>query len=160
MPGCTFLSKHLLAERLCGGVQRRDFTTKKIKNVLDEQTSSVLSYSFKMSRQALLNELARVTRTMVQGGLSSTTRTCGKPQCPCHTDRARRHGPNLYFTYRADDKSQAVYVPPEHAVEAKAAQAAWSRYWEIGCELAALNRDQMRRQWKRSKVAAAGRKTS
>jgi hypothetical protein len=113
-----------------------------------------------MSRQTLLNELARVTCIMVQGGLSSTSRTCGKPQCPCHTDRARRHGPNLYLTYRTEDKNQAVYVPPEHAAEAKAAQAAWSRYWEIGCELAALNREQMRRQWKRSKVTAAGRKTS
>jgi hypothetical protein len=113
-----------------------------------------------MSRQALLNELAHVTRIMVQGGLSSTNRTCGKPQCPCHSDQARRHGPNLYLTYRADDKSQAVYVPPEHAAEAKAAQAAWARYWEIGCQLAALNREQMRRQWKRSKVTVAGRKAS
>jgi hypothetical protein len=113
-----------------------------------------------MSRQALLDELAQVTRIMVQGGLSSTTRTCGKPQCPCHADRARRHGPNLYLTYRADEKSQAVYVPSEHAADAKTAQAAWSRYWEIGCELAALNREQMRRQWKRSKGTVAGRKAS
>jgi hypothetical protein len=113
-----------------------------------------------MSRKALLNELARVTRIMVQGGLSSTTRTCGKPQCTCHTDQARRHGPNTYFTYRADGKSQALYVPPADAAEASAAQAAWSRFWEIGCELAALNREQLRRKWKRSKATAAGRKTS
>jgi hypothetical protein len=141
-------------------LQRQRFTTEKIENVLDEQSLSGVSYSFEMSRKALLHELARVTRIMVQGGLSSTTRTCGKPQCPCHADRARRHGPNLYLTYREDDKSQAVYVPPQNAAEAKAAQAAWSRYWEIGCELAALNREQMRRQWKRSKVTAAGRKAS
>jgi hypothetical protein len=113
-----------------------------------------------MSRKALLNELARVTRIMVQGGLSSTTRTCGKPQCPCHTDQARRHGPNTYFTYRADGKSQALYVPPAHAAEASAAQAAWLRYWEIGCELAALNREQLHRKWQRSQVTAARRKSS
>jgi hypothetical protein len=114
-----------------------------------------------MSRTALLNELARVTRIMVQGGLSSTTRTCGKPQCPCHSDSARRHGPNLYLTWRADQKGHALYVPPEHAAEAKAAQAAWSRFWKIGCELAALNREQMSRQWKRAKSSTApARKTS
>ena len=113
-----------------------------------------------MSRKTLLNELARVTSIMVQGGLSSTTRTCGKPHCACHVDPARRHGPNTYFTYCADGKSQALYVPPAYAAEASAAQAAWSRYWEIGCELAALNREQLRRKWKRRQVAASVRKTS
>ena len=113
-----------------------------------------------MSRKKLLNELTRVTRSMVQGGLSSTTRTCGKAQCPCHTDRSRRHGPNLYLTWRAEGKSQALYVPPEHAAEAKAAQATWSRFWEIGCELAVLNREQMRRRWTRKASGTAGRKRS
>ena len=112
-----------------------------------------------MRRKALLDELAAVTRTMVQRGLSSTTRTCGKPQCPCHIDSSRRHGPNLYLTYRAEGKSHALYVPPERADEAKTAQAAWARFWEIGCELAAGNREQMRRKWKRPNPTAA-RKTS
>jgi hypothetical protein len=96
---------------------------------------------------------------MVQGGLSSTTRTCGKPQCPCHADTSRRHGPNLYLTYRAEGKSHSLYVPPEHADEAKSAQVAWARFWEIGCELAALNREQMRRKWKR-RARTAARKSS
>lgn len=92
---------------------------------------------------------------MVQGGLSSTTRTCGKPQCPCHTDPARRHGPNLYLTWRSEGRSQALYVPPQHAEEAKAAQRAWARFQEIGCELAAQNRAQVRRRWKARRPAAA-----
>ena len=97
---------------------------------------------------------------MVQGGLSSTTRTCGKASCPCHTDLSRRHGPNLYFTWRHDGKSQSLYVPPEGADQARAAQAAWSRFWEIGCRIAALNLEQLRKQWTRSKAKAAGRTTS
>jgi hypothetical protein len=91
---------------------------------------------------------------MVQGALSSTTRTCGKPSCPCHSDPARRHGPNLYFTWRADGRSSALYVPPEHADEAKAAQASWALFWETGCQIAALNREQLRQRWSRSKAAA------
>jgi len=114
-----------------------------------------------MSRKSLLAELNRLTSSMVQGALSSTTRTCGKPQCPCHSDPARRHGPNLYWTWRWEGKSQALYVPPAYAAEAREAHSAWSRFREIGCELAALNRERMRRQWKRAKSGtAAGRKTS
>jgi len=107
------------------------------------------------SRNKLLRELQHLLPVMVQGGLSSTTRTCGKPACPCHSDPARRHGPNLYLSWRAEGKSHALYVPPQHASQARAAQAAWARYWELGCQLAALNREQMRRQWVRSRRKAA-----
>lgn len=106
-----------------------------------------------MSRNALLKQLAAATESMVQGGLSSTTRTCGKPACPCHSDPARRHGPNLYFTWRSDGKAHALYVPPEFAEQAKAAQAAWAEFWDIGCQLAALNRAQLQKRWSRSKTA-------
>lgn len=105
-----------------------------------------------MSRTALLKQLQMVTRTMVQGGLSSTTRTCGKPACACHADPARRHGPNLYFTWRSNGKAQALYVPPDRAEQARQAQAAWARYWEIGLELATLNREQMKTSWNRAKA--------
>ena len=94
---------------------------------------------------------------MVQGGLSSNTRTCGKLNCACHSDLARRHGPNLYFTWRDNGKSQSLYVPPEHTEEAKAAQAAWARFWEIGCRIAALNREQLKKGWSRDKRTAAVR---
>lgn len=106
-----------------------------------------------MSRKKLLSELLRLAPSVVQGGLSSSTRTCGKPQCPCHSDPNRRHGPNLYLTWREEGRSYALYVPPEHAAEATAAQAAWSRFQELSRRLAALNRDQMRRRWLRSKAS-------
>jgi hypothetical protein len=110
-----------------------------------------------MSRKDLLTQLDLATQTMVQGGLSSTTRTCGKPACPCHQDPARRHGPNLYFTWRSNGKPHALYVPPEHAEQAEAARAAWARYWEIGIQLAALNREQMKRRWAGAKAKARNR---
>ena len=37
---------------------------------------------------------------MVQGGLSETSRRCGNPNCVCHRDPERLHGPHLYITYR------------------------------------------------------------
>ena len=46
-----------------------------------------------------------------------------KPACPCHSDPARRHGPNLYFTWRSvrQDFFQSLYVPADRADQAKAA---------------------------------------
>ncbi len=107
-----------------------------------------------MSRNTLLKQLALTAQSMVQGGLSSTTRTCGKPSCACHSDPSRRHGPNLYFTWREDGKGRALYIPPERADQARAAQLAWARFWEIGCQIAALNREQLRKRWARSRSSA------
>src|ERR1700693_2859078 len=113
-----------------------------------------------MSRTTLLRQLAKLSSIMVQGGLSSTTRTCGKPAGPCHSDPARRHGPNLYFTWRSVGKSQSLYVPADRTDQAKAAQAALSRFWEIGCQIATLNREQLRKQWTQRKPRASLRATS
>ena len=81
---------------------------------------------------------------MVQGGLSETTRRCGNRNCICHRDPAQRHGPHLYLTYRSEGKSCALYVPHEHAEQARQAQAAWKEFWDVACALAAENREQLR----------------
>ena len=104
-----------------------------------------------MSRNdSLRRKLLAATQSMVQGGLSETTRTCGQPSCACHSDPARRHGPHLYLTFRADGKSCSLYVPPEYAAPARGARAAWARFWELGCRIAARNREQLRRRWART----------
>jgi hypothetical protein len=77
--------------------------------------------------------------------------TCGNPSCICQRDPERLHGPHLYITYRVDGKSRSLYVPPEHATTARQAQQAWADFWEIGCSLAALNREQLRRQWQQER---------
>jgi Family of unknown function (DUF6788) len=97
-------------------------------------------------QQRLVERLIRATETMVQGGLSETSRCCGNPSCACYRDPKRLHGPHLYITYREDDKSRSLYVPPEHAATARKAQQAWGAFWEIGCSLAKLNRDGLRKR--------------
>jgi hypothetical protein len=105
-----------------------------------------------MRRQGrLLQRLLQATENMVQGGLSETSRRCGNPNCICQRDPMRLHGPHLYITYRIDGKSCSLYVPPEHAKAARRAQQAWAAFWKIGCSLAALNREQLRRQWQQEK---------
>jgi hypothetical protein len=113
--------------------------------------------------QRLIQRLLRATETMVQGGLSETSRRCGNPGCICFRDPKHLHGPHLYITYRDDGKSRSLYVPPEHAAAARKAQKAWAAFWEIGCSLAELNRDQLRKQWqqeKQSHTSANSRRTS
>jgi hypothetical protein len=105
-------------------------------------------------QQQLLERLLRATQTMVQGGLSETSRRCGNPHCICQRDPKRLHGPHLYLTYRVDGKSRSLYVPPEHAKAARQAQQAWAAFWKIGCSLAALNREKLRRQWQQERKTA------
>ena len=104
-----------------------------------------------MSRQRLIARLLKATESMVQGGLSETSRRCGNPNCICRRDPARLHGPNLYITYRVDGKGSSLYVPPDHAQSARKAQKTWASFWETGCAIAALNREQLQKQFQRDR---------
>jgi hypothetical protein len=112
-------------------------------------------------QQRLVARLLRALEIMVQGGLSETSRRCGNRGCICYRDPQQLHGPHLYITYREDGKSRSLYVPPEHAKTARQAQKAWAEFWEIGCLVAKLNRDRLRKQWqqeKQSRTPAPARK--
>ena len=112
--------------------------------------------------QTLRRALLAATKSMVQGGLSETSRRCGKPTCPCAHDATARHGPHLYLTYQQDGASRSLYVPAERADVARAAHEAWAAFWTIGCAIAALNREQLHRQWQREprKPVSRGRRRS
>jgi len=106
----------------------------------------------KQQRQ-LVARLLRVIETMVQGGLSQTSRRCGNPGCICYRDPKHLHGPHLYITYREDGKSRSLYVPPEYVEDARRAQQAWADFWDIGCALSKLNRDRFQKEWQQEKRA-------
>lgn len=40
---------------------------------------------------------------------------CGKPQCACHSQPAKRHGPYYEWTYKAHGKTVNVRLTPETA---------------------------------------------
>jgi hypothetical protein len=112
------------------------------------------------SNETLLRQLLQAAQTMIQGGLSETTRQCGKPTCVCQLDPARRHGPHLYLTFRKDGKSRSLYVAPEHAPAVHQARAAWARFWELGCTLADRNRTAMQAEWQQPVHAPMPRKST
>ena len=102
-------------------------------------------------QQLLLRKLVELARLMVQGGLSETRRRCGNKGCGCYRDPARRHGPHLYLTYRGQGKNRSLYVPAEHAAQARQAHAAWVEFWRVSGSLAALNREELGKAWEREK---------
>ena len=105
------------------------------------------------TKRTLIRTLLSATRAMVQGGLSETSRRCGKPACPCAQDPAFRHGPHLYLTYREGGASRSLYVPAEEAAMARAAHKAWATFWETGCAIAAVNRAALQQRWQRTPAA-------
>jgi hypothetical protein len=95
------------------------------------------------SKDKKIQELEQATDSMVQGSLSELTRQCGDPACACAHDPARRHGPHLYFNYKAEGKAHSVYIPAEQSETVKSAHSAWRQFQEIGAQIATQNRDRM-----------------
>ena len=111
-----------------------------------------------MSKQRLLRGLVELARVMVQSGLSETTRQCGNKGCACYRDPAQRHGPHLYLTYRSEGKSRSLYVPAEHAAEARQAHAAGAEFGRVSGEVAALNREGLGKAWEPDKGKTQARR--
>ena len=97
----------------------------------------------RMSKDALLVELARVAHLMVAGSLSEVTRQCGDPSCACARDPSRRHGPHLYLKFSASGKAHSVYVPAEDRDAFMQAHQAWLRFNELASQMAEGNRQRL-----------------
>jgi len=110
-----------------------------------------------MTRAALLRRLGREAERMIQGSLSRTTRTCGRPGCRCQ--RGERHGPHTYLTFKTPQgRSSSVYVPAAAVAEARRGVAAWAKFWELAVQLASANRDAARARWRTARSHARRRK--
>ena len=111
----------------------------------------MLPYDLMSSKDKLLHQLAQAADSMVQGSLSESTRQCGDPSCACAHDPASRHGPHLYFRYKAEGKVHSVYVPAELGESVRGAQNAWTDFQQIGAEISAENRERLLSSLERDK---------
>src|SRR5438128_8476406 len=97
-----------------------------------------------MSRKdKVIQELEQAIQSMVQGSLSESTRQCGDPSCACAHDPASRHGPHLYFRYRAEGQVNSVYGPAELGESVRDAREACHEFQQIGAEISAENRERL-----------------
>lgn len=113
--------------------------------------------SMRTRRERMLDRLLQAAEVMLQGSLSQTTRTCGRPGCRCR--RGERHGPHTYLTFRTPEgRSSSLYVPPAELADFHQAVAAWERFWTLATELARGNREEIVRR-RRSGAPTARRTT-
>lgn len=57
-----------------------------------------------------------VTLPILSGSLSTARSTCGKPQCACHQDPAKRHGVYYRWTGLLNGKRTTKTLSPEEAL--------------------------------------------
>lgn len=113
------------------------------------------------SKSALKSKILRLLDSAIQGGLSETTRTCGNKKCACHSDPARRHGPNLYLTFRTPDgHSSGLYIPREHEKQVRKAVLAWANLWKALVAYAALNRETLHSHMRRGHITRLSKRAS
>lgn len=71
---------------------------------------------FRQARRELLQ-----LEYFLKGTVLKRTMQCGRPQCACHHDPAKRHGPYFEWTYKANGKTVNVKLTAESAPLYKAA---------------------------------------
>jgi hypothetical protein len=83
----------------------------------------LMSYYIKMkAKNADSTKLLTITLKLplLPGSLSTARSTCGKPQCPCHSDPARRHGPYYRWTGIIKGKRTTRTISREQAQACRA----------------------------------------
>src|SRR6266481_947512 len=65
---------------------------------------------------------------------------CGKPQCACHDNPKKRHGPYFEWTYKAQGKTVNVRLTPESAPIFQAAAQQYKKLKSILTRMEKLSR--------------------
>ena len=78
---------------------------------------------------------------------------CGKAQCACHFDPAKRHGPYFEWTYKASGKTVNVKLTPETAPLYQAASRQYRKLKTVFNRLERLSLTALRQQAKLAQSA-------
>src|ERR1700691_1262914 len=65
--------------------------------------------------RAIANELAALARSgrILPGSIAERHTRCGRPNCACHADPPRRHGPYFQWTRKFANKTVGRYLSAE-----------------------------------------------
>ncbi len=112
--------------------------------VLKQKENNRAMTSRKTTRSSLLDVRFRETQNellqidyFLKGTVSKRMMKCGRPQCACHRDPAKRHGPYFEWTYKAQGKTVNVKLSPKGA---PLYQAATRQHRKLKLLLARLER--------------------
>ena len=90
---------------------------------------------FRQARQDLLQ-----IEYFLKGTVLKRMMRCGRPQCACHRDPAKRHGPYCEWTYKVNGKTVNVKLTAESAPLYKAATRQQRKLKTILARLERLSR--------------------
>jgi hypothetical protein len=90
---------------------------------------------FRQARRELLQ-----LEYFLKGTVLKRMMKCGRPQCACHHDPAKRHGPYFEWTYKANGKTVNVKLTAESALLYKAATKQQRKLKAILARLERLSR--------------------
>ena len=90
---------------------------------------------FRQARRELLQ-----LEYFLKGTVLKRMMKCGRPQCACHHDPAKRHGPYFEWTYKANGKTVNVKLTAESAPLYKAATKQQRKLKAILARLERLSR--------------------
>ncbi len=87
---------------------------------------------------------------LMRGSLVERLRRCGRPNCACADDPAKRHG-GKFLTVQLEGRTHAVHVRPEDEARVRSALEAYARLWKLinaltACELSDLKREARERR--------------
>ena len=89
--------------------------------------------------QELKRELAQL-EYFLKGTLLQRMMKCGKPNCACRRDPAKRHGPYCEWTYKVKGKTVNLKLRPEQVPIYKAAAQQYRKLKSILRRLESLSR--------------------
>jgi hypothetical protein len=104
---------------------------------------------FRQTRRELLQ-----LEYFLKGTVLKRMMKCGRPQCACHHDPSKRHGPYFEWTYKANGKTVNVKLSAEAAPLYKAATKQQRKLKAILARLERLSRTALTRLAKQA--AGAG----
>jgi hypothetical protein len=91
-------------------------------------------------RDKKLQQLLELGPQLLRGSASETYRTCGNPNCRCHT-KGPKHGPHMYVNYKAEDgRTTGYYVRVVIKERVQRGLAAWTEFHSLTKEVADLNK--------------------
>lgn len=100
--------------------------------------STVMDHNAKRFRE-LKADFAQI-EYFAKGTVLARMVKCGKPQCACHDNPKKRHGPYFEWTYKAQGKTVNVRLTPESAPIFQAAAKQYKKLKSILTRMEKLSR--------------------
>lgn len=92
-------------------------------------------------RDEAVEKLHELAPKLLFGSASLTYRTCGNPNCRCHTT-GPKHGPHMYVNYKGDSgRTTGYYVPKAFQERVSDGLAAWREFQALAREVARINEE-------------------